>query len=283
MQAVVQRRPTLLFLIVLSMLFFLMSRSTRTRYVGETRTLFERGVMTVFAPVPKAVNYLGEAGSDAYYGYLDMRRAVRENSRLRRRVAQLTEENIAMQRSTGELARLRALIGYSEQLEIPSIVAEILMMDNTGRFKSIILNRGSDHGVAVNDPVVNADGLVGRVVLTTRDLSKVQLITDTNSSVGTLVERTRRQGVIRGDGAGGTQMLYVPSLSDVVVGDQIVTAGTDGVHPKGIPVGRVVVAEERTDLFKQIVVRPTVDFGAIEEVLILNTRKIPEPVVRYAP
>jgi rod shape-determining protein MreC len=280
---VVPRRPTLLFIVVLGLLFILMSLSSRTRYIGETRTMFERTIMTLFSPVPKLVNWLGQSASDGYHGYLDMRHAVNENLELHRKVAQLTTENLQLRQSEGDLKRLRALMDYSEQLSTPSTLAHVLMLDTSGRFKSMILDRGSSAGVDVNDAVVNASGLIGRVVLTTKDMSKVQLVTDGNSAVGVLLERTRRQGVLRGDGAGGAQLYDIPSLSDVAPGDVVLTAGIDGIYPKGIPVGNVVKADKGADLFKSIVVKPSVDFGSIEEVIVLHTRKIPHDVVRYAP
>src|SRR5215210_5342279 len=98
---VIPRRPTLLFIVVLALLFILMSLSSRTRYVGETRTLFERAVMTVFSPVPKTVNWIGGTTSDMYHGYLDMRRSVAENYGLRRKVATLTTENLKLRQSEG--------------------------------------------------------------------------------------------------------------------------------------------------------------------------------------
>lgn len=283
MEDVIRSRPTLLFFIVLALLFLVMSRSSQTRYVGETRTMFERTVMTIFSPVPKTVNWLGRSTSDMYHGYLDMRRAVNENIDLHRKVADLTTKNLKLQQSDADIRRIRTLLGYSEQLDMPTTLASAIMLDTSGRFKSVVLDRGSDAGIEVNDAVVNANGLIGRVVLTTKDMSKVQLITDGNCSVGALVDRTRRQGIVRGDGGGGAQMYDVPSLADVVPGDAVLTAGIDGIYPKGIPVGTVVKAEKGQDLFKSIVVKPAVDFGSIEEVIVIHTRKIPAPVVRYAP
>jgi rod shape-determining protein MreC len=280
---VIPRRPTLLFIVVLSLLFVLMSFSTRTRYVGETRTLFERTVMTIFSPVPKLVNWIGGTTSDMYHGYLDMRRSVAENTYLRNKVASLTTENLKLRQSEGDLRRLRSLLGYSEQFNLQTSLAHVLMLDTSTRFKSLIIDRGSNGGVEVNDVIVNANGLIGRVVLTTKDMAKVQIITDSNSAVGALIERTRRQGVIRGDGAGGAQMYDVPSLADVQPGDTVLTAGIDGIFPKGIPIGTIVRAEKGQDLFKTIAVRSAVDFGLIEEVIVINTRKIPGDVVRYAP
>jgi rod shape-determining protein MreC len=111
----------------------------------------------------------------------------------------------------------------------------------------------------------------------------VQLVTDGNSSAGVLVDRTRRQGVLRGDGSSGAQLYDIPSLADVRPGDVVMTAGIDGIYPKGIPVGVVTKAEKGQDLFKTITVRPSVDFGSLEEVIILHTRKVPNDVVRYTP
>ncbi len=279
---VIPRRPTLLFIVVLSLLFVLMSASRRTRYIGETRTLFERSVMTIFSPVPKAVNWVGGNVEDMYHGYLDMRRAVNENLQLHRKIASLTTENLKLRQSESDLRRLRSLLGYSEQFSMNTSMAHTIMLDTSGRFKAIIIDRGSADGVEVNDAIVNANGLIGRVVLTTKDLSKVQLVTDANCSVGSLIERTRRQGILRGDGAGAI-LHDIPSLADVQVGDRVLTAGIDGIYPKGIPVGTIVRAEPGQDLFKQIQVSPLVDFGSVEEVIVIHTRKIPAAIVRYAP
>lgn len=280
---VIPRRPTLLFIVVLSLLFVLMSFSSQTRYVGETRTLFERTVMTIFSPVPKFVNWLGGAVQDMHHGYVDMRRAVNENVELRRKVASLTTENLKLRQSEGDLRRLRSLLAYAEQFDMQTSMAQTIMLDTAGRFKSIIIDRGSADGVQVNDVIANANGLIGRVVLTTRDLAKVQLVTDNNCSVGSLVERTRRQGVVRGNGGTIMQMFDIPALSDVQPGDRVLTAGIDGIYPRGIPIGVITRAEPGQSLFKTITVKPAVDFGTIEEVIVIHTKKIPPPVVRYAP
>ena len=280
---VIPRRPTLLFILVLGGLFILMSLSSRTRYVGETRTLAERTVMTVFSPVPKLVNVVGGTTKDMYHGYLDMRRAVNENVDLRRKVASLTTENLKLRQSEGDLRRLRSLLAYSEQFNMQTSMAQTIMLDTAGRFKSIIIDRGSDDGVEVNDVIANANGLIGRVVLTTSDLAKVQLVTDNNCAVGSLVERTRRQGVVRGNGTNVIQMFDIPSLADVQAGDRVLTAGIDGIYPKGIPLGVITKAEAGQSLFKTIQVKPAVDFGTVEEVIVIHTRKIPPAVVRFAP
>ena len=280
---VIPRRPTLLFILVLALLFVLMSLSSQTRYIGETRTMFERTVMTIFSPVPKFVNWIGGTAQDMHHGYLDMRAAVNENVELRRKVASLTTENLKLRQSGSDMRRLRSLLAYAEQFEYETSMGQTIMLDTAGRFKSIIIDRGSADGVEVNDIIANANGLIGRVVLTTNDLAKVQLVTDNNCSVGSLVERTRRQGVVRGNGSANVQMYDIPSLADVQPGDKVLTAGIDGVFPKGIPIGTVVRAQPGQSMFKTVMVKPAVDFGTIEEVIVIHTRKVPPAVVRYAP
>src|SRR5437773_8294022 len=120
---VIPRRPTLLLIVVLSLLFVLMSVSSHTRYVGETRTLFERTVMTIFSPVPKTVNWVGQTTADMYHGYLDMRRSVSENLGLHRKVIELTTENLKLRQSEGDLKRLRSLLGYAEEFSMPTTMA----------------------------------------------------------------------------------------------------------------------------------------------------------------
>jgi rod shape-determining protein MreC len=229
------------------------------------------------------VNWVGQSASDMYHGYLDMRRSINENVDLHHKVVDLTRENLILRQSQGDLARMRSMVNYTEELPVATSMAQIIMLDTSARFKSVIINRGSDAGIEVNDPIVNANGLIGRVVLTTKDMAKVQLLADSNSAVGCLLERTRRQGVLHGDGERGGTLDGVPALADVQPGDVVLTAGIDGIYPKGIPVGTVSKVEEGKGLTKPIWVRPAVDFGSIEEVIVLHTKKIPHDVVRYAP
>ena len=211
--AAIPRRPTLLFIVVLALLFVLMSLSTRTRYVGETRTMFERSVMTLFAPVPKTVNWVGAVG------FRRVPRLSRHAPLGRREPAAAPQGRPAHHREPPP-APVRRRPAPPAQPD--GLLRAVHHADHDGRAgharhlraasNRSILDRGSNDGIEVNDAVVNANGLIGRVVLTTKDMAKVQLVTDGNSSVGVLVDRTRRQGVLRGDGASGAQLYDIPSL-----------------------------------------------------------------------
>ena len=283
MQNAAERRPTLLLIVVLASLFLLMSTNSRTRRIEDQRTFLVRGVVRMFAPVLEAVDWGYVNLLDAWNGYFDMRAAVHENVELRRRLAELTEENVGLRARNVEVSRLRAILGYSEGVDLPATLARVVMLDTGGRFKSLILDRGSDEGIRVNDPVLSAEGLVGRVVLTTPSVSKVQLILDGDSSVGVHFERTHRQGVVRGTGGNDLAMAFVPFTADVVPGDRVYTAGIDGTYPRGILVGKVISVEKGEDLFKTVRCAPATDFSSLEDLIVLSPKRIPSAAMEFAP
>src|SRR4029079_14981321 len=102
-----------------------------------------------------------------------------------------------LRQSEGDLKRLHSLLGYAEQLSTPTTMAYALMLDTSGRFKSMILDRGSSAGIEVNDAVVNANGLIVRVVMTTKDMAKVQLLTDNNAAARAMPHRAPPHSVSR--------------------------------------------------------------------------------------
>jgi rod shape-determining protein MreC len=105
----------------------------------------------------------------------------------------------------------------------------------------------------------------------------VQLLIDRNAAAGALIARSRAQGVVVGTGEELLRMEYVQGLADVKVGDLIETSGIDGIFPKGFLIGKVENVERGSGVYKNIRVRPAVDFSRIEEVLVVKTP--PRPVV----
>jgi rod shape-determining protein MreC len=134
-----------------------------------------------------------------------------------------------------------------------------------------------------NQPVVSPLGLVGRVVVAAGRYGKVQLVTDRAAAVGAMLERTRRQGVVRGDGQGGLEMDYVPAQADVAVGDRVVTAGIDGVFPRGVPVGRVTRVEPGSELFHRILLAPAVDLAELDQTYLVDRQGVPDAMKEERP
>jgi rod shape-determining protein MreC len=134
----------------------------------------------------------------------------------------------------------------------------------------VIIDKGSNAGLKVNMPVVDAKGVVGRLVAVSANYAKVLLIIDQNSAVDSLVQRSREKGIVKGLSPEMCKLDYVLKTGDIDPGDLVVTSGMGRVFPKGLPVGKVLeVSNIPWKLFKDIHVRPMVDFTKLEEVLVI--------------
>jgi rod shape-determining protein MreC len=154
------------------------------------------------------------------------------------------------------------------------LVAQVVGEDATGWYKSIFVNRGSEDGVGCDMAVTVAQGIVGRVVKTTHDMSRVLLLTDPNLSVDCRVARTRDRGLLSGSLERGCILRYINLKSGIAAGDEVVTSGLDGVFPRGLPVGKIEkVRKGAQGLFLEALVTPAVDLSEIEEVLVILGRK----------
>ncbi len=148
-------------------------------------------------------------------------------------------------------------------------------------FRTIEIDRGSADGVIEGLPVIDAAGLVGRVVRSAPHSARVLLITDASSAVAVLVQDQRIRGVCRGQG--GALALDFALLEDAIqVGDGVITSGLGGVFPKGLVVGYVrSVQREQFGLFQTVDVEPAVDFAHLEEVLVHARGGAPMRLLAY--
>lgn len=197
-----------------------------------------------------------------------------ENEELRGDVERLRAEIMRLRDFEDEARRLALALDYGRQTPGRFLVGEIVYVDHTSWLRTlVVLVRGG--APRVNQPVVATAGLVGRVVTPAPPYAKVQLATDRAASVGAMIERTRRQGIVRGDGAGGLVLDFVPRQAPVEVGDRVVTAGIDGVYPRGIPIGTVAEVETSGELFHHVRLAPAVDFGLLEHVYLIDRPELP--------
>ena len=114
-------------------------------------------------------------------------------------------------------------------------------------------------------PVVDEQGLVGRINSVTATTSKVLLITDSSSTVNAILQASRLTGIINGAPGSHPVMGFIPQGTEVGVGEVVLTSGMGGSFPKGIPIGQVVDVRQRdVNVFQEAVVRPTVNFGRLE-------------------
>ena len=233
-------------------------------------------VGTVLSPLQKGVSFVtGKVGHlvDHFQNYDEMEA---ENKELREKVAQLEQQVRDAQVAVDENERLRVLTGLVEAN--PTFhydMAEVIARSPGQWATTISIDKGSLDGVAENDLVVTAEGMVGYVSMVAPTYSKVTTVLDTNMHAGALVTRTRESGIAQGDyelmGSGMLRMSYLGKDSDVVIGDTVQTSGEGGIFPKGVMIGtveRVMIEENGMDNYA--VIRPFVDPATVTDVYIIT-------------
>ena len=257
-------------LVLLAALLFgqllLMSGSARS---DAGTSMLENALARVSRPVAGATRALS-GGVAGFFGFWrDVRTARDENIRLKAELGRTRVDLERFREQSLENQRLRRLLGMREDLAPRSVAASVVTTQLTSQARMAVLDRGTESGIRADLSVVAWGGAVGRVITADSRFAKVRLLTDPNSGVAGLVQRSRAAGMVLGRGDGSLEMVYVPKYADVVVGDRVVTSGLDGVFPRGFGVGRVTLVADLAGATKSIRLEPEVDFRSLEEVLAL--------------
>ncbi len=118
---------------------------------------------------------------------------------------------------------------------------------------------------------IGVGGVAGRVIDVSAQTARILLITDPNSAVDVLIQRSRAQGILEGNVEDYCILKYVPKAEDIQVGDKVLTSGIGGIFPKGLMIGTVRrVDKKRAGIFQYVEVSPAVDFVKLEELLIIH-------------
>ena len=225
----------------------------------------------IFGEVQRAISSSTSGFRHVWSGYVNLRNATVENQQLKGQL-DAAQVEIQTQRALANRTRnLERLLELRDHSNLQTTAAEIIAAGATPDFRTLTIDKGTTGGVRADMAVIAPGGVVGRVVVPTLRTAKVQLLIDRNAAAGAIVERSRAQGVIIGGGDDRLRMEYVSEVSDVIVGDVVITSGIDGIFPKGFVIGRVEAIEKNGTAYKKITVKPAVDASSLEEVLIVVT------------
>ena len=197
----------------------------------------------------------------------------KKNQALAEELTRLKGESVLATEVKQENERLKALLGLKEKQVFHAMSARVIGRDPSHWSFFIVLNRGSVEGVKEEDALLHSDGLVGKVVLAGPHSSRAILLTDRESRVSALNQRTRDTGLIEGTGSLLLKMTYLDRDADIQIGDTILSSGYGGIYPKGVPIGRVqLVGEDEVQLSRYAIVKPFVSFAKLEEVLCVSSQ-----------
>jgi rod shape-determining protein MreC len=256
----------IILVVLLAAQLFLMSASLRG---ASGAAALERTLMRMSSPVVRLAELLGGSVGGAAKSLSDLLAARARNRILESDVRRLSDELRYYREAERENMRLRRMLELRETLVPRSIIASVVISSTRGPSRMIVVDRGTGAGVRKDQPVVAWGGAVGRVVTADTAYSKVLLLTDPSSGVAGVLQHSRAQGIVFGTDGLGLEMRYVPRFSDVSHGDRVVTSGLAGIFPRGIGVGRVTSIRQAADGTQTIELMPELDYGSLEEVLIV--------------
>jgi len=224
--------------------------------------------VTVFDPFQRSLHGLLNFSSSAYTTYGHLWHAQQENQELH---AQLVTAESQIQRLTeqaGEAQRLRNLLEFKNQLAFQTVAAEVIATSPGENSNAIFIDKGSDSGLTSDLAVITPEGAVGKIVAVFPHSAQVLLVTDPSSGMGVTLSQSRVQGILKGGAGNLCDLHYVMNEEAVTRGEPVITSGLDQVYPKGLPVGTVVKVGAG-NIYKDIVVKPTVDLSRLEMVLVV--------------
>jgi rod shape-determining protein MreC len=236
---------------------------------GHRGSVLQSWILSAAAPAVRAVAGVSRAVSGASSSAAQTWTARGDNVRLRRDLAKRDEELFRLRAEVRQLRVERDLRASAPFLPVVVGSAPILLVERRAGLQSALVGIGSDAGIGAGSPLAVPEGLVGRVVISGRTISRAQLLLDASAAAGARIARTGELGIARGDGSGGLRLNHIPTTSRVRRGDLVESAGIDGIYPRGIPIGRVGSVEPGSNLFLDIRVVPTAPFSRLTDVLVL--------------
>jgi rod shape-determining protein MreC len=244
---------------------------------GVVHRAQDRG-LSVLAPLQTGTARAIQPFRDGWNWVGDLFRAKSENAHLKQEVDALRAGVAEAQATQAENDQLRALLQMRQQVssiypkDLRFVAARVIARSTTVWYSTVTIDAGSGDGVRDFDAVVNGQGLVGRVTSVTADAAEVTLITDQSSFVDAVVLPDRSRGLLAGSVTGDLSLQYVDKSAKVEEGQFVVTSGMrSSVFIPGIPIGTVEsVAQQEVELYQSVLVRPFVDFHALDLVMVVE-------------
>lgn len=230
----------------------------------------------------KPFTYMADATSSLFFSfssgtretttmYLNLIGIKKEIASLQSQNLELATRLAAMSELQKENDRLHALMEFKQSTKMQLIPAQVMGRDLLADHQTLLINKGTRHGLKNGQAVITTQGVVGYVFRPSVNESQILLITDRYSVVDGIVQRTRARGIIEGKNQSSCSLSYVERTEDVSRGDLIVTSGIDNIFPKGFPVATVESVEHKNfSVSLKIELKPVVDPNKVEEVFVIG-------------
>ena len=266
------------FKVLIALFIMLIALMLRASWTGGLSPAIEQVAGAVVAPFQKLSSTISDGVSGFFRRYARADEVAQENEALRSEINELRAQLVNYEEYKHENEDLRKYLDIEYKEEHPDFEmtpAAGVARDPDSRFYSFTIDKGSLDGVAPYDPVVCADGLVGRVKEVGLTYSKVITILDVEIDVGAYDARTRDIGIVNGSVAlaadGRCIMNYLPRESGAAQGDLVVTSGGN-LYPKGLVIGKIARLDNapgNISLYAEI--EPTADIRNLTDVMVITS------------
>jgi len=235
----------------------------------ENTRLIRIWTVGAITPFERSVVWVQRGVGNIWHNYFYLRGVRAENRDLKEQIEHMRIEQVRLSEDAAQARRLQTLLAFKEQFISKTVAAQVIGSSGSDLSRIIYIDKGGDAGLQRDMAVITADGIVGKVMLVYPSVSQVLLINDQTSGVGSILEKSRLQGVLRGTANGEVVLERVMSDEQVPVGETVLTSGGDQIFPKGLPVGTVANVANGKDLFLNIKIRAAANLDKLEEVLVL--------------
>ncbi len=268
------------------------TRSRRQLYIALIVALFLLGValdqlgymssvkafvQTAVSPLQSAFSIVAGDVSSQFEASADIRTLQARNVELEALANSLMVENARLRELERENELFRQLLNYTRNnpqfiYETTSVKGRSTGFDPSNLLYFVYVDVGAREGVAKNMPVITDRGLVGRVTAVGPNSAQVLMLIDPASAVNAIIQNSRVTGVVRGHIDGTLSMERIPPNEEINPGDIVLTSGLGGNFPDKLIIGQVTeVLQRDQDMFQTARIRPTVDFGKLEIMLVLTS------------
>ena len=283
-----RRRAVLALLVVLSLILL-------TAYFGEASSgglhSVQRGFLTVVSPIQNGANKALKPVRDLIGWFGDTLHAKGQRDELRKQVDKLRREVIADDAEKHSYRELLSMYRLDNQLSVSDyhpVTATVVAKSPNVWYSTVTIDKGESSGVHVNDPVINAEGLVGKVAQAASDGAQVTLITDSSVGVSARIGSSNATGIVQPKVGDPNDLLlqYLPANTQANRGEYVVTSGTisspdDSLYPPGIPIGQVTSVNEESP-YRSVNVHPLADLHNLDVVQVLTSASgsLPSSITR---
>jgi rod shape-determining protein MreC len=269
----IRQRTGWLFMVVMVGHILLISAQVNTR---RGVPVLEAVTFGTFAEVQRAATSAIATVRDNWTNYVALQDVRGENAKLKEEMAALRIDLQQEQALARQSRTLQDLLELKSAVQIETTAAAVIAGGASPEFRTMTIDKGTGDGLISDMAVLAPAGVVGRIVMPTARASKVQLLIDRDAAAGAVVERSRAQGVVVGTGTDRFRLDHVPGTADIQMGDRVVTSGIEGIYPKGFLIGQIESIDRQGGEFTNVVVRPAVEFSALETILVVLTPRASE-------